>query len=78
MIYKAPAMKDFRPGDWCFDPYAKQCDVCETVIGRYGVLVDADGWRHVLWWPHREWDGMEGSFRCRAHTKIAQRWLRLF
>ena len=50
----------------------------ETVIGRYAVMTDEQGVKHVLFWPHREWDGVDGSNRCRTHTKIAQKWLRLF
>jgi hypothetical protein len=34
--------------------------------------------RHILFWPHPEWDGVEGGYRCHTHTKIAQQWLRLF
>jgi hypothetical protein len=72
-------MKDFVPGEWSYDPCAKACERCDTIIGRFAVMVDDQGWRHVLWWPHRSWDGVEGSFRCRAHTKlISQEWLRLF
>jgi hypothetical protein len=79
VIYNAHAhMKDFRPGDWCFDPYAKQCDRCDIVIGRYAVMVDDKGWRHVLFWPHSDWDGVEGSARCRRHSKVSQEWIRLF
>jgi hypothetical protein len=70
-------MRDFHPGEWCFDPYAKSCDLCETIVGRYAVLRDDDGLRHVLFWPHPEWDGVEGSTRCRAHTHITERWLRI-
>jgi hypothetical protein len=71
-------MQEFRPADWCFDPYAKQCERCEAIIGRYAVLVDESGWRHVLWWPHRAWDGVDGSVRCQAHTKLTEQWRRLF
>jgi hypothetical protein len=72
-------MKEFRPGDWCFDPYQKLCARCDTVIGRYAVLVDDDGLRNVLFWPHREWDGVDGSSRCRKHSEeVGQQWLRLF
>jgi hypothetical protein len=71
-------MKAFNPGEWCFDPYAKCCQRCDTVIGRYAVMLDEHGLRHVLFWPTREWDGVEGSSRCRSHSRIAQQWLRLF
>ena len=76
--YIARAMKQFHPGEWCFDPYAKQCERCETVIGRFAVMTDEQGLKHVLFWPHPEWDGRDGSYRCRLHSKIAQQWLRLF
>jgi hypothetical protein len=76
--YNRVAMQEFRPGDWCFDPYAKQCERCDTVIGRYAVMVDDEGFRNVLFWPHREWDGVEGSARCRRHSNVGQQWLRLF
>jgi hypothetical protein len=75
--YKAAAMKLFHPGEWCFDPYAKQCERCDTVIGRYAVMLDEDGFRQVLFFPHKAWDGVDGSFRCRAHTRAAHHWLRL-
>ena len=71
-------MKPFVPGEWCRDPYAKECEQCDTVIGRYGVLVDAEGTRHVLWWPHKEWDGVAGRFRCTPHSSVSQQWRRLF
>jgi hypothetical protein len=71
-------MKDFVPGEWCYDPCAKRCERCDAVIGRFATMLDEQGLRHILWWPHRAWDGVEGSFRCRAHTKISQEWLRLF
>lgn len=71
-------MKQFHSGEWCFDPYAKQCERCDTIIGRYAVLPDDDGLRHVLFWPHQAWDGVEGSNRCKTHTRIAQQWIRLF
>ena len=70
-------MKDFDPAEWCFDPYAKQCERCDAVIGRYAVMIDDRGMRQVLFWPHHEWDGVEGSRRCRLHTQSKQ-WLRLF
>ncbi|MGI9147712.1 MAG: hypothetical protein ACR2IK_14360 [Chloroflexota bacterium] len=69
-------MKQFRPAEWCFDPYAKQCQRCERIIGRYGVMQDDQGLRHVLFWPHLDWDGIHGSSRCRTHTKLAEQWLR--
>jgi hypothetical protein len=75
--YIRPAMKEFHPGEWCFDPYAKQCERCDAVIGRYAVMVDEHGLRNVLFWPHHAWDGVEGSSRCRQHTETTQRWLRL-
>ena len=75
--YIPRAMQEFHPGEWCFDPYAKQCERCETIIGRYAVMVDEDGLRHVLFWPHQAWDGIDGSSRCRTHTRAAQQWLRL-
>jgi hypothetical protein len=78
VTYSAAAMQEFRPGEWCFDPYAKQCARCDSVIGRYAVMTDERGIRHVLFWPHQEWDGVPGSGRCRTHSKIAQPWLRLF
>jgi hypothetical protein len=71
-------MKQFRPGEWSFDPYAKQCERCDSIIGRYAVLKDDQSLRHVVFWPHAQWDGVEGSGRCRTHTKLAQQWLRLF
>ncbi len=71
-------MKEFRPGDWCFDPYQKQCAQCDAIIGRYAVMVDDQGLRQILFWPHREWDGVEGSSRCRVHSEVRQQWLRLF
>jgi hypothetical protein len=76
--YIPPAMKQFHPGEWCFDPYAKQCERCETIVGRYAVMTDDQGRKNVVFWPHREWDGIQGSNRCRAHTKIAHNWIRLF
>lgn len=78
VAYNAATMKEFHPGEWCFDPYAKQCERCETIIGRYAVMADEAGLRHVLFWPHPEWDGVDGSLRCRAHTSAPQQWLRLF
>ena len=75
--YIARAMQEFRPGEWCFDPYAKQCERCETVIGRFAVMTDENDFRNVLFWPHAEWDGIPGSNRCRAHSKVAQQWIRL-
>ena len=71
-------MKQFRVGEWCFDPFSKQCERCETVVGRYAVMTDEQGLRQVVFWPHSAWDGVDGSNRCRAHTKLAQQWLRLF
>ncbi len=70
--------KEFKPGDWCFDRYAKTCERCDTIIGRYGVMVDEQGFRQVLWWPHQEWCGVEGSFLCLQHVVIPQEWRRLF
>ncbi len=69
-------MNEFHPGEWCFDPYAKQCAQCDAVIGRYAVMVDERGFYNVLFWPHQEWDGVDGSGCCRAHSD-AQQWLRL-
>ena len=71
-------MKRFHPDEWCFDPYAKVCERCDTVAGRFAVMIDAQGLRQVLFWPHTAWDGVVGSYRCRAHTKSAHQWLRLF
>jgi hypothetical protein len=70
-------MKEFLPGEWCYDPYAKQCERCDAVIGRYGVLIDENGLRQIVWWPHHEWDGVEGSFRCRVHSHVRHEWRRL-
>jgi hypothetical protein len=78
VAYNAPAMKEFRAAEWSSDPYAKQCERCDAVIGRYAVMVDDEAWRHVLFWPHKEWDGIEGSRRCRVHSKATPQWLRLF
>ena len=78
LAYIAHAMQEFHPGEWCFDPYAKQCERCDAVIGRFAVMTDDNGFRNVLFWPHAEWDGVPGSNRCRAHTKVTQQWLRLF
>ncbi len=75
--YIPRAMKQFRAGEWCFDPYAKQCERCDVVIGRYAVMKDDQGLRHILFWPQAQWDGVEGSGRCRTHTRLAQRWMRL-
>ena len=55
------------PQQWAYDPYARACDGCDTVVGRFGVLRDEQGWRHVLWWPHKEWDGVDGAYRCVQH-----------
>ena len=77
-LYIARAMQEFHPAEWCFDPYAKQCDRCDVVIGRYAVMTDEHGFRNVLFWAHTEWDGISGSNRCRAHSLIGERWLRLF
>ena len=42
-------------------------------------MTDEQGLKHVLFWPHPEWDGVAGSNRCRAHTRDApQQWMRLF
>ena len=71
-------LKKFRADEWCFDPYAKQCERCDIVIGRYAVMKDDQGLRQVVFWPHAEWDGIDGSCRCRTHTRLAQQWLRLF
>jgi hypothetical protein len=71
-------MHEFRPGEWCFDPYAKQCERCDAVIGRFAVMTDENGFRNVLFWPHAEWDGVAGSNRCRTHSKVTEKWLRLF
>jgi hypothetical protein len=73
-------MKEFRAADWSFDPFAKQCERCDAVIGRYAVMLDEQGWRHVLFWPHREWDGIDGSARCRIHSRTVsqEQWIRLF
>lgn len=68
-------MKPFVPGDWCWDPYAKQCELCDTVVGRFGVFKDADGTRHITWWPHRAWDGTVGRFRCTAHPAPLPSWM---
>ena len=76
--YIPRAMKQVHPGEWCFDPYAKQCERCDTVVGHYAVMTDEQGFRNVLFWPHPAWDGVEGSNRCRTHSKIAKEWLRLF
>jgi hypothetical protein len=78
VAYIRGAMQEFHPGEWCFDPYAKQCQRCDTVIGRYAILTDERGFRHVVFWPHAEWDFVHGSNRCRAHSRIPQHWLRLF
>lgn len=75
--YIAPAMKRFHPSEWCFDPYAKQCERCDTLVGRFAVMTDERGLRQVVFWPQSEWGGIEGGYRCRAHTGIAKRWLRL-
>src|ERR1051326_291392 len=56
-LYIARAMQEFHPAEWCFDPYAKQCDRCDVVIGRYAVMTDEHGFRNVLFWAHTEWDG---------------------
>ena len=56
-------MQEFHPGEWCFDPYAKRCERCDAIIGRYAVMSDEHGFRHVLFWPHAEWDGVSGSKR---------------
>jgi hypothetical protein len=78
VVYKRQAVKDFRAAEWCFDPYAKQCERCDAVIGRFAVLFDDDGWRHVLFFPHGTWDGVQGSARCRAHSRhVPGEWLRL-
>ena len=58
----------FVPGQWAWDPYAKQCERCDTIVGRYGVMKDLDGVRHITWWPQRDWDGHDRSFRCNAHS----------
>jgi hypothetical protein len=76
-IFRAPMMQ-FRPDEWCFDPYAKPCERCDIVSGRYAVMKDDKGLRQVVFWPHAEWDGVDGSRRCRTHTRLAQKWLRLF
>ncbi len=76
--YIPPAMKLFRADEWCFDPYAKQCERCDIIIGRYAVMKDEQGLRQIIFWPHYAWDGVEGSGRCKSHTKLAQQWLRLF
>jgi hypothetical protein len=78
VAYIPRAMQDFHPGEWCFDPYAKHCERCDTVVGRYAVMTDEAGFRNVLFWPHSDWDGVPGSSRCRAHSKIKQQWIRLF
>jgi hypothetical protein len=78
VAYIRRAMQEFHPGEWCFDPYAKQCQRCDRVIGRYAVMTDDQGLRNVLFWPHPEWDGVPGSNRCRAHSRITQQWRRLF
>jgi hypothetical protein len=31
-------------------------------------MQDDQGWRHVTWWAHRQWDGVPGTFRCRDHS----------
>ncbi len=77
-LYIARAMQEFHPGEWCFDRYAKQCERCDAVIGRFAVMTDENGLRNVLFWPHAEWDGVPGSNRCHAHSNVRQRWLRLF
>ena len=71
-------MQEFRPSEWCFDPYAKQCAQCDVIIGRYAVMKDDQGLRQVVFWPHPEWDGIDGSSRCRSHSRVAPHWLRLF
>ena len=73
-------MQEFRPGDWCFDPYAKQCERCDTVIGRYAVMTDDDGLpqRPVLAAPPSG-TASTASNRCQAHPKNSrQQWMRLF
>lgn len=71
-------MKPFIVEDWCRDPYAKECEMCETIVGRYGVMLDENGWRQIVWWPHRTWDGSDGSFRCKRHSLVMEQWKRLF
>jgi hypothetical protein len=71
-------LKPFLAREWCFDPYAKQCERCDTIIGRYAVMLDDVGLRQVMFWPFASWDGSDGSFRCRSHSKIAQQWTTLF
>jgi hypothetical protein len=42
-------------------------------------MIDDQGLRNVLFWPHAAWDGIDGSNRCCVHTKIAPpQWIRLF
>lgn len=61
------------PGRWCWDPYAKECDLCDTIVGRFGLLKDGEGVRHVAWWPHQQWDGRTDQFRCQDHTAVQGR-----
>ena len=70
MGYK-PAMRSFRVEEWSWDRFAKACERCETVVGRYGVAADEQGVRHIAFWPHREWDGVAGPYRCTEHSTVA-------
>jgi hypothetical protein len=71
-------LKQFHASEWCFDPYAKQCERCDTIVGRFAVMIDDQHLRQVLFWPYADWDGNESGYRCRAHSKIARQWVRLF
>jgi hypothetical protein len=71
------ATRVFAPEQWNADPYAKTCEQCDTVIGRFGVLIDENGLRHVTWWPHKSWSGQEGSYRCVRHAIVVDEWFRL-
>lgn len=69
-------LREYRPEEWCWDRYAKACDRCDTIVGRYSVMAGDDGTRHVVWWPHKEWDGVMGPYRCSQHPS-APRWRHL-
>lgn len=70
--FTARAWRPFQASDWCYDPYAKTCERCETIVGRFAVMRDPFGWRQVMWWPHAKWDGQRQPYRCWDHSEVRE------
>lgn len=71
-------LQDYRAAEWSFDPFQKVCQRCDAVVGRFGVLADETGTRHVVFWPLQPWGGNDGEFLCHEHARpVRPVWRRL-